>query len=253
MTKTLIIAPFVLLFLLISLKTTAQTEGKMPKFSLTIGSGFAFQYKNTIQQPSESGTSLRLDPFLTSSPLALRFQANYAVSENMEYRFLVSPFIQKSSFTATEKLRSQGTTFEKGEKIETYFSFNSVRFGFANKIRQGFFKNCKVGVTLVVRKWDVRLKSAEHNSNNDNLLALPLLYLGYEKNITPKLIFTSDIDVLGFAQAYVLEGGTALNYKVSKNFLLGAQYRILSGAYNSSDIKSAFTAQNIGLAFTAKF
>jgi hypothetical protein len=84
-------------------------------------------------------------------------------------------------------------------------------------------------------------------------LALPLLFVGYEKNVSPKLVFTTELDVLGFANAYVLEGGSALNYQLSKNFQLGLQYRIISGAYISSDIRNLFTAQNIGLALTTKF
>jgi hypothetical protein len=246
---------FMLFLLLISVKIFSQTETKSykPKLAITIGTGYAFQYINSIQQPSERGTSIRLDKFSTSPPLAYRLQINYAVDENKEYRLLISPFVQKGSFTADNSILSEGTEFSNGETIETYFSFNSIRFGFANKLTEGFFKNCKIGLTLVVRKWEISLKSATKNSDNDNWLALPLLYVGYEKNITPNLVFTSDLDVLGFPSAYVLEGGAALNYKMSKHFQLGLQYRIISGAFNSSEIKNAFTAQNVGLAVTTKF
>jgi hypothetical protein len=245
----------VVFLLLISVKTLAQTEAKtrIPKIAVTIGSGYAFQNKNRVQQPSERGTSLRFDKFTTSAPVALRLQVNYKVDENKEYRLLISPFSQKGSFTASNKVLSEGTEFSDGEKIDTYFGFNSIRFGFANKISQGTFKNFKIGVTLVVRKWEVSLKSATKTSENDNWLALPLLFVGYEKNISPKLVFTTELDVLGFPNAYVLEGGSALNYQLSNNFQFGLQYRIISGAYISSDIKNLFTAQNIGLALTTKF
>jgi hypothetical protein len=246
---------FVVLSLLVPVKTEAQTEAKTytPKFSLTVGGAYAFQSINTMQQPSERGTSLRLDKFTTSPPLALRFQLNYAVNDHYEYRLLVSPFAQKGSFTASGKIVSESTEFATGETIETHFAFNSVRFGFANKITEGFFKNCKIGATLVVRKWEITLKSATKRSDNDNWLGLPLIYVGYEKNLTPKLNVTADLDALGFPSAYVMEGGGALNYKLSKHVMAGLQYRIISGAYYASDIANGFTSQNIGMALTAKF
>jgi hypothetical protein len=205
-----------------------------------------------LQQPSERGTSLRFDKFTTSSPLAMRLQVNYKVTENKEYRLLLSPFSQKGSFIANKKTISETTEFNDGEKVETYFGFNSIRLGFANKISHGTFKNFKIGATLVVRKWEVKLNSTTKKSENNNWLALPLLFLGYEKDLSPKLVFASELDILGFPSAYVLEGGWALNYKLSKNFQFGLQHRIISGAYLSSDIKNLFTAQNIGVALTTK-
>ena len=53
--------------------------------------------------------------------------------------------------------------------------------------------------------------------------------------------------------AYVLEGGTALNYQLQKHLRVGLQYRIISGAYIASDVKNKFTSQNIGLALTGQF
>jgi hypothetical protein len=246
---------FVVFSLLISVKMAAQTASKShsPKFSLTVGTGFAFQYFNNLRQGGESGTPVRLDKYSTSSPIALRLQVNYAISETKEVRFLVSPFTQSGSFTATEKVQTKDVVFEKGEKIDTRFSFSSVRLGFANKVTEGAFSNFKIGATLIVRKWETRQKSATKNSEDNNWLALPLLYVGYEKKLAPKTSVTADLDVIGIPSAYALEGGAALNFDVVKAFQVSLQYRILSGFFTDGSIKNAFTGQNIGLALTAKF
>jgi hypothetical protein len=232
---------------------TVDLQPFKPKVSVTLGTGFAFQYFNNLRQGGETGTHVRLDKYSTSKPIALRLQINYAMSETKEIRLLLSPFTQSGSFTATESIKTKGAVFESGEKIETQFSFSSLRLGFANKVTDGVFKNFKIGATLIVRKWETSQKSATKNSEDVNWLALPLLYVGYEKNIAPKVSVTADLDVIGIPSAYALEGGSALNFKLNKTFQAGLQYRILSGFFTDGSIKNAFTGQNIGVALTANF
>jgi hypothetical protein len=243
----------VLLFF--SLKIIAQNEPQndAPKYAVTFGTGYAFQYFNKMQQPSERGTPLRLDKFSTSAPVAFRLQMSYFDHKNTEYRVLFSPFLQKGTFTPAQKVLSQSTEFGANEAIKTRFGFNVFRVGFARKKTSGFFKNFKIGATLVVRKWEIHLQSATKKSDNDNLLALPILYLGYEKNIGRKLFLTADFDGIAIPSAYVVEGGGALNYQLHKNLRAGLQYRLLSGFFEDGDIKNAFTTQNLGIALTAQF
>jgi hypothetical protein len=254
--KKKIIASTLFIFMRLCVQLYAQTIDLQPlknKFSVTLGVGYAFQYFNNLRQGGESGTPVRLDLYSTSKPIALRAQVNYALNERQEIRLLISPFTQSGSFTATDKIKSKDAIFEGGEKIDTRFSFDSYRLGFANKVTQGVFKDFKIGATIIVRKWETTQQSASKRSYDINWLALPLLYVGYEKNIASKLSFTADLDVIGIPSAYALEGGLALNFRINKTFQTGLQYRILSGAFSDGSIKNAFTGQNIGLAFTTNF
>lgn len=249
------ISTILLVLVIASVKLFSQTAEapSEPKISVTIGSGYAFQYYNNLRQAGENGTPVRLDLYSTSKPIALRLQVNYAVNDTEEIRFLVSPFTQNGSFISTENIKSKDAEFSIGDKIDTQFSFDVYRLGYANKVTKGFFKDFKIGATLIVRKWETNLKSTTKKSYDVNWLALPLLYIGYEKNIAPKLTITGDLDIIGAPFAYALEGGTALNYKLSKSFQAGLQYRILAGAFSDTSIKNAFTTQNIGVALTTKF
>jgi hypothetical protein len=231
-----------------------QTESlKNPKFSTTLGVGYAFQYYNNLQQGGGNGTPVRLDKYSTSQPIAFRFQLNYAKTPTLQYRLLISPFTQKGSFIANDKIKTKDVTFEKNEKIDTRFSFSSLRVGFANKVTHGIFKDFKIGATLIVRKWQTSQKSSTKNSADVNWLGLPLLYVGFDKHIAPKISVTADLDVIGIPSAYALEGGSALNFKINKTFQVGLQYRILSGFFTDGSINNAFTGQNIGLALTSYF
>jgi hypothetical protein len=242
-------------FALVSIKLFSQAveAPPAPKISVTLGTGYAFQYYNNLRQAGESGTPVRLDLYSTSTPIALRLQVNYAVNATEEIRLLISPFSQSGSFIPTENVRSKDAEFISGEKIDTRFSFDVYRLGFANKVTHGFFKDFKIGATLIIRKWETNLKSATKNSYDVNWLGLPLLYLGYEKNLSSKLFVTTDLDIIAAPFAYALEGGTALNYKINQSLQAGLQYRILSGAFSDSSIKNAFTTQNIGVALTTRF
>jgi hypothetical protein len=251
MKKTLI--TFALILIYITALAQKDTGNYRPKFSITLGSGYIFQYYNKISQPSTTGSQLRLDKYSNSLPIAYRLQLNYYTNENTEIRILVSPFSQRGAFTPNDEIKAETEEFNANEEINTYFAFNSVRVGFAKKISEGTFNHFKIGGTLVARKWEVGLNNSTKKTYNSNILALPLLYVGYEKNILPKVNLTADLDILGFPFAYVLEGGWALNYNLQKHISVGLQYRILSGAYISSEINNKLTAQNIGLALTAKF
>jgi hypothetical protein len=251
--KKVIIILFFSVFIPFKMVSQSEEKTSNPKFLLTVGTAYTFQYHNNIQQPSDKGTALRLDNYKLDSPLALRFQLDYKATETTTYRFLISPFVTKSTFIASDKIIAKDKTFEKGEEIKSRFGFSSVRFGFFNKITEGFFTDFKIGATVIARKWEIILESVTQKSENDNFLILPLLYVGYEKNITPKVSFTSDLDVLYFPFAYALEGGSALNYDLHKNFQIGLQYRIISGTFKSDEIKNEFTSQNVGIALRTRF
>jgi hypothetical protein len=242
-------------FISSSIKVWSQTEATPAptKFSFTFGTAYAFQYYNRLRQSSDKGTNIRLDNYSKSPPIALRWQFNYAINDRTDIRLLISPFSEKGEFTPNNQVISKDAEFMKGEKIESRFAFDVYRLGFSNRVTEGRFKNFKIGATLIIRKWEASLKSSTKRSFNDNWLALPLLYLGYEKNIAKKWLVTSDLDIIVAPFAYALEGGGALNYKVSRFFNLGLQYRILSGAFRDSEINNAFTTQNIGIAATIKF
>jgi hypothetical protein len=233
----------------------AQTKDSLNsnELSISVGAGYVFQYYNKIAQPAETGSGIRLDKYNTSLPVLYRLQINYALNTNKYLRLVVSPFNQMGSFTSNTRIVSEDVQFNSGEKVDTYFGFNALRFGFVNRTTEGRFKSFKMGITLVVRKWEVRLMSSAKESTNDNVLALPLLYLGYERKFNSRFGLNAEVDVLGFPFAYVLEGGAELDYQLSKNFKIAVQYRILSGAFNSNEIKNALTAQSIGLSSIIKF
>jgi hypothetical protein len=243
------IASLVLLALQLHGMAKAQNKSETfaPKVSVTIGAAMGFQYYNTLQQSKESGTPIALGKHSTSNPLALRLQVDYHISNTKKLRILLSPFNETGIFTPTATTNIEGKQFATGVPIKTRFGFNVLRIGLSNKQEEGRVKNFKIGGTLAIRKWQASFESAVTNTANDDIIVVPLLFVGYEKFITPKLFFNTEIDGLIVPFASVMEGGSSLNYKLSQNIAAGLQYRILAGTYNSSDVKNKFITQNIGL------
>jgi hypothetical protein len=245
------------LFIILVLNNLVYAQEKKPieppKFEITLGAGYGFQYFNSLQQSSSSGTLVPLHKYSTSKPLALRFQIDYNINPLKKVRILLSPFNETGVFKPSEMIDIEGKKFKAEEEIKTRFGFNVLRIGFSNKKEEGKFKNFKIGGTLVIRKWQASFKSASLNTANDNLLAVPLLFLGYEKFIRPKLFFNAEFDGLIVPFASVVEGGASLNFIITKNISTGLQYRILAGTYNSSDVKNKFSTQSIGFNTGIKF
>jgi hypothetical protein len=249
------IATLLLLVMQINNTVIAQDKKEVPskRIAITIGTALGFQYYNTLQQSSESGTPIALGKYSTSKPLALRLQVDYYLSNTKKIRVLLSPFNETGVFTPTTTTNIEGKQFATGVPIKTRFGFNVLRVGFSNKQEEGRFKNFKIGGTLAIRKWQASFKSANNNTANDNIIAVPLLFVGYEKFITPKLFFNTEIDGLIVPFASVMEGGSSLNYTITKNISAGLQYRVLAGTYNASDVKNKFITQNIGLNACVQF
>jgi hypothetical protein len=249
------IATILLLALQINNNAKSQDKKEVPpqRLAIIIGTALGFQYYNTLQQSSENGTPIPLGKYSTSKPLAVRLQIDYYLSNTKKIRVLLSPFNETGIFTPASTTNIEGKQFVTGVPVKTRFGFNVLRIGFSNKQEEGRFKNFKIGGTLAIRKWQASFESANINTANDNIIIVPLLFIGYEKFITPKLFFNTEIDGLIVPFASVMEGGSSLNYAITKNISAGFQYRVLAGTYNSSDVKNKFITQNIGLNACVQF
>jgi hypothetical protein len=246
---------FSLFLIFCSLSAFSQKESEIltPKYTITLGAAYGVQYYNKLQQAAETGTPILLGKFSKSNPLAYRFQLDYNLSSTQKLRILLSPFNETGSFTPKSITLIEGTQFNPNEPIKTKFGFNVLRIGLSNKKETGRFKDFKIGGTLIIRKWQASFKSASQNTTNENTIAVPLLFLGYEKNFGRKLFFNTEIDGLIVPFASVMEGGTAINYVFNKFISAGLQYRVLAGTYNSSDVKNKFSTQSLGLNTSFKF
>jgi hypothetical protein len=224
-----------------------SAQEAQPKVSFTIGSALGFQYYNCLQQNSTNGTPVQLSKYSNSNTMAYRLQFNYYFKANQYLRILLSPFNETGLLTPNNELNIQNKIFAKGEPINTSFGFNVLRIGFAFEETAGKFRNYKYGGTLAIRKWQASFVSNKQDSKNDNLIAVPLLFVGHEKTFFNKIKIDTEVDGLLVPFAYVLEGGTSAYYLITKNISAGLQYRILSGYYEDSEIKNNFTTQNLGI------
>jgi hypothetical protein len=244
---------FIALLFVCCLPVLLCAQQVSPRFAITLGSGLGIQYNNSLQQSSSNGTPISVGKYSTSVPLALRLQVNYHMPNNQMIRVLVSPFNESGSFAAIGNTIIQDKQFVNGEMITTHFGFNVLRIGFAKKQTEGRWQNFKLGGTLAIRKWEASFTSASKKAKNDNLIAVPLLFVGYEKNLSAKINWDTELDGLIVPFAYVLEGGSKLNYQLSKKISSGLYYRILSGYYNDADIKNQFTTQSLGINIQLNF
>lgn len=130
--------------------------------------------------------------------------------------------------------------------------FNSYRFSYFYSLVRTPKTQFDIGATIKIRDAEIRLEQAELVSTNDNIGFVPLLYLSGSHKLSDKWTLSADLDGLAGGPGRAIDLGIALEYSLSKRWMMGAEVRVLDGGadnervYNFAQFNSATLSVSTG-------
>jgi hypothetical protein len=211
-------------------------EGRAP-WALLVESGAAWQSRNDVRIPGDTGTLIPLTDFGTGPFWASRVYLSYAVSENQEVRALVAPLSLRVSGMLTGSPLFEGRTFEAGA-VEALYQFNSYRLTYRWRLVADEHWTWWAGATAKIRDAQVALTQGGVTTASTNLGFVPLAHvaLAYQFDAAWSLGVDADavLSPYGRAEDVWIGGRRAL----SPEWTLAAGYRFVEGG---ADVDKVFT------------
>lgn len=230
--RILLVVSFTLLML--AQPVIARDNSKW-QFDLAIGA--AWQNRNDVRIPGNSGTQFSLKDLVGSGPYpSIRFEGFYNIKGPHGLRLMLAPFEYTETGTLPYDVFFVDKTFAAGVSTEAKYKFNSYRLTY----RYRFFTNDHwqwyVGGTLKVRDAEIALKQGTQFANDTDVGVVPLIYLYGDYKINNKWNFMFDMDGLASPQGRAFDLGLKLTYDISDQWYLGGSYRLLEGGADNDAV-----------------
>jgi hypothetical protein len=207
------------------------------KWQFDLAAGAAWQNRNDVRIPGDTGTQFSLKDLVGSGPYpSIRFEAFYNIKGPHGLRLMLAPFEYTETGTLPYDVFFVDKTFIAGASTEAKYKFNSYRLTY----RYRFFRNDRwqwyVGGTLKVRDAEIALTQGTQFANDTDVGVVPLLYLYGDYNINNKWNFVFDMDGLASPQGRAFDLGLKLTYDLSDQWYLGGSYRLLEGGADNDTV-----------------
>jgi hypothetical protein len=229
-------------FLFLIMELWAIPEGKAAddtRFRLEVESGPVWQSRNDARIPNETGTKFSLRAVQGSGPFAYgRVSFDWALSPRQEIRFLAAPLSITSTGDLQDSVLFDGEFFSAGPGLRATYVFNSYRVTYRYRFYEGDRWTWKIGITGKIRQAKIELRDQTASAEYTDLGFVPLIHLDGAYRFTPKLKLRLNVDGLGAPQGRAFDVAVKTDYDLSKNWTIGAGYRMLEGG---ADVDKVYT------------
>ena len=221
------------LWLLCANKVTADEL----RWNINLDGGAAWQSRNDVRIPGDSGTSFSLVDIAGSGPLPFyRLELSYTLKSRHSLRFLYAPFEYTKTGALDKNVMFAGQTFNAGEPTEATYRFNSYRATYRYQWHDGKQWQWRVGFTAKIRDAEIKLQQQAKSAKDSNVGLVPLLNLYGEYSFAPRWRFIVDFDGLAAPQGRAVDLGLLVRYDVARRWYVGAGYRTLEGGVDNDKV-----------------
>jgi hypothetical protein len=228
-------APIAILALLALAPASAQAEER--PFELEIEVGSAWQARNDVRIPGDTGTRFPLDDVSGSGPWATgRVHFNWNISGPHDLRLVAAPLGYDETGSLPYPVDFAGERFDDTAPVEARYRFNSWRATWRYRFDRPGGWQFWVGATAFVRDAEIRLVQGETVGLDDDTGFVPLLHLAARYRINERWSFDADFDGLAGGPGRAIDLGVRLHYHFRENWSLGLGYRGLEGGVDNDDV-----------------
>ena len=230
--------PRSLLFFIACLAGTNTALADKSPFDVKLSVGSTWQTSNDVQIPNDDlGTRFDLAELTGAGPYpAVRLEAIWNIKQKHSMRVLLAPLSYQETGSLPEDTRFASALFNAGQLVEGEYRFNSWRVGYRYHLRERDKWDAWIGATLKVRDAEIRLTQGDITSSDDNIGLVPLLYLAGEYRLGNNWKLVGDLDGLAGGPGRAIDLGIGLEYAVTGQWRLGAEYRTLEGGADVEDV-----------------
>ncbi len=217
------------------------------RFRLELEGGAAWQLRNDVAVPGDTGTRLSIDDANPGPFGAVRGTLWYDLGERSSLRLLAAPLRATATLTPDGPVDFNGTTFPGGKPLDVTYVFDSYRLSYVYRFKSSGPVSFRAGLTAKIRDAKIELEGSGLASAKTNTGFVPLLYGGARWQMTDALALDLDFDAAAASQGRAEDVALRLEAKVSPRVDLFVGARTLEGGADNDEVYSfAWFAYAVG-------
>lgn len=224
-----------LCLLLLLLAPTLAWSADFPRFRFEAEVGPAWQSRNDLRIPGDTGSTLALTDFSTGPFFAYRFYLSYRIAERHTLRALVAPFNVDLRGTSDAAVSFNGVTFAPGA-LDASYKFNSYRLAYFYTFPDVARWDFGIGFSAKIRDARVTIADSTQSTSYTNIGFVPLLVARIGYHFSDRLRAIVDFEGLAAPQGRAFDVATRLHYKLPKGFEVGVGYRMVEGGVDNDKV-----------------
>lgn len=207
-------------------------------FQIMIEGGAAWQTRNDIKIPSNSGSTVAADQ-IDNGPFAhYRIEAFYRFKKHHSLRAVYAPFEIDVTQRPTGAVNFNNVAFNANEDLKINYQFNSYRLTYLYGLF-GFDKDqLNIGLTLKVRDADIKFSQGALSTNYDNVGLVPLFSFEYQKSLGANWSTNFFVDAAAASQGRAIDAALKLRYHLGELGKVGFGLRTLEGGADNDKVKT---------------
>lgn len=192
---------------------------------------------NDIKIPGDSGTEYSFcDDLDYSAQPYYRMHLGYRFNQK-HYAFITAaPFTVKAEGTLSDSLVFSDQTFESGDKITSYYCFNSWRVSWRYTLIDNKKWNFALGLTAKIRDAYISIETDEKEEKFSNVGFVPIIHFYLDHKLNEHLGINLIGDALGAPQGRAVDFRLSTYYQINQNYSLDLGYRLLEGGADNDRI-----------------
>jgi hypothetical protein len=236
--------------LLAALATPALAQESRVRVELELGA--SFQTRNDVRVRGDTGTRFDLNA-LQGGPAAPLVRATVDVQpwERHGFRFAYQMLRSEGTGPLGQPTQFQNAVFAPGVATEGAYRFDTWRATYRYRLWQGETTRLDVGLTLLVRDAEIRLRQGGLTQRKTDIGVVPLLHVAAEWRPTPRLRLIAEVDALGASQGYAVDAALRGAIAINRSWEATISYRFLDGGADNSRVFNfaQFHSVTAGLAY----
>jgi hypothetical protein len=209
------------------------------EFRTGLEAGAAFQSRNDVRIPGDTGTTFSLKDVQGSGPVpAIRAWVEWIAREKHGVRLTAAPLRVEGTGTLDQDVFFVDKTFSQNAPVDASFKFDTYRATYRYRFFNTEAWTWKVGGTLLLRDAKIELIQGSQQASKSNVGAVPLLNFAGEWRPAPKWQALFEFDGLAGGPGRAFDVTLQTYYDISERWQLGGGYRTIEGGSDTDEVYS---------------
>lgn len=206
-------------------------------FAVEVEGGAAWQMRNDVAVPGDTGTRFALDGLTGDGPFAVgRVYATWAPTPRQELRVLVAPLSLSGQGQFDAPVDFAGATFAAGVPTDAGYRFDSYRLTWRYLVHDGERWDWRLGVTAKLRDAEIELQQGGLVARKTDTGFVPLLHVAADWQVARDWRLALDVDGAAAPQGRAIDASLKGWWTLREGLELGLGYRALEGGADNDEV-----------------
>jgi len=223
--------------LLFACAACGTTRPGQPSFTAEVEGGMAWQTRNDVAIPGDTGTRFALDELTGSGPFPVgRLEFSWWFAERHELRAVVAPLEFSGEGSLDAPVSFAGQSFAAGTKTDAKFRFDSYRLTYRYRVHESPQWEWRAGLTANVRDAEIELEQGATMGRKTDTGLVPLLNVAGSWHFATDWRLALDVDTAVAPQGRATDAALKSYWQIREGLELGMGYRTIEGGADNDEV-----------------